>query len=73
VNVKSALQPSELEFLVDSNFRHPILDDVVALTAGWNPLEPRPGGAALDFIRGNLFDRADYTSPTKIRDRELFA
>ena len=58
VNVKSALQPSELEFLVDSNFRHPILDDVVALTAGWNPLEPRPGGAALDFIRGNLFDRA---------------
>ena len=25
---------------------------------GWTPLEPSAGGANLDFIRGNLFDRA---------------
>jgi uncharacterized protein YukJ len=60
INVESKMQPSELEYLIDSNFRHDILDAVVALPAGWNALdEHRPGGAALDFIRGNLFDRDD--------------
>jgi uncharacterized protein YukJ len=59
VNVESKLRPSELEYIIDSNFRHPILDVVSALPAGWNTLEHRPGGAALDFIRGNLFDRDD--------------
>jgi len=59
VNVESALAPSELEFLVDSNFKHPILADVAALRSGWTSLERRPGGAALDFIRANLFNRDD--------------
>lgn len=59
VNVDSKLEPSELEYLVDSNFRHPVLDAVAALPAGWNPLQHEPGGAALDFIRGNLFNRED--------------
>jgi uncharacterized protein YukJ len=58
VNVESKMRPSELEYLIDSNFRHEILDAVAALPAGWNPLdEHQPGGAALDYIRGNLFDR----------------
>ena len=57
INVKSDLAPSELEFLVDSDFRHPILPDVAALASGWTALERRAGGVALDFIRGNLFDR----------------
>ena len=30
---------------------------VAGLGAGWHPLPSRPGGAALDFIRGNLFAR----------------
>jgi uncharacterized protein YukJ len=60
VNVESKLEPSELEYLIDSNFRHEILDAVAALPAGWNVLnEHKPGGAALDFIRGNLFNRDD--------------
>jgi len=59
VNVESQLQPSELEYLIDSNFRHPVLDAVAALPAGWNSLERKPDGAALDFIRGNLFNRDD--------------
>jgi uncharacterized protein YukJ len=60
VNVESRLQPSELEYLIDSNFSHPILNVVAALPPGWNVLdEHKPGGPALDFIRGNLFNRDD--------------
>ena len=57
VNVESKEQPSVLDYVMVSDFRHPILDTVAALQAGWNDLERKPGGAALDFIRGNLFDR----------------
>jgi uncharacterized protein YukJ len=60
VNVESKVQPSELEYLIDSDFRHEIVDAVAALPLGWNALDQhKPGGAALDFIRGNLFDRTD--------------
>jgi len=60
VNVESKLQPSELEYLIDSNFRHPVRSAVAALPAGWNVVDQhKPGGAALDFIRGNLFNRDD--------------
>ncbi len=58
VNIASKLAPSELEFLLDSDFSHPILDELAALAAGWHPLESKPGGLALDFIRANLFDRS---------------
>ena len=57
VNVESQLEPSELEYLIVSDFRHPILDAAGALPTGWTALESRGGGLALDFIRGNLFDR----------------
>lgn len=56
VNVASALAPSELRYVVVSEFAHPLLDDLAALRVGWNDLPSRAGGAALDFIRGNLFD-----------------
>ena len=58
VNVKSQSMPSELLFLVDHNFDHPILDRLSALPGGFVPLASQPGGMALDFIRGNLFDRS---------------
>lgn len=58
VNVESALEPSELEYLVVSDFTHPLLADLAALPVGWNPLPSRAGGVALDFIRGSLFDRS---------------
>ncbi|MEA2190815.1 MAG: hypothetical protein QOI73_936 [Solirubrobacteraceae bacterium] len=57
VNVASQMQPSELEYVIDSDYRHPILAELAALPAGWNALESRGGGVALDFIRANLFDR----------------
>lgn len=58
VNVKSAQPPSELRYLVDDDFAHPLTDDLAALPEGWTPLPPAPGGASLDYIRGNLFDPA---------------
>ncbi|MDX6719554.1 MAG: hypothetical protein QOJ63_1808, partial [Solirubrobacteraceae bacterium] len=57
VNVESQMQPSELEFLIDSNFHHPVLETVAALPVGWSALRHEPADGALDFIRGNLFDR----------------
>ena len=58
VNVKSKLAPSELEYLIVPDFDHPVLDVVLDLPPGFTALPRQPGGAALDFIRGNLFDRA---------------
>jgi uncharacterized protein YukJ len=56
VNVKSSESPSELLFLIDESFRHPVLTELEMLEQGFTALPPRPGGCALDFIRGNLFD-----------------
>jgi uncharacterized protein YukJ len=57
VNVKSKESPSELEYLVDDEFHHPITAGLVGLPLGFTLLQSQPGGLALDFIRGNLFDR----------------
>lgn len=57
VNVKSKVEPSELEYLVDDWFHHPILERLVGLPLGFTPLQSTPDTGALDFIRGNLFDR----------------
>lgn len=59
VNVKSSVHPSELLYLVKENFRHPILARLSDLREGFVPLPSQPGGMALDFIRGNLFDRSE--------------
>ena len=57
VNVKSQLPPSEVEYLVAERFDHPITALVEPLPVGFTPLDSKPGTGALDFIRGNLFDR----------------
>ncbi|HET7475304.1 MAG TPA: DUF2278 family protein [Dermatophilaceae bacterium] len=56
VNVMSQQSPSELLYLVDDDFTHPILDLLPG--DGWTALPAAAGGANLDFIRGNLFDRS---------------
>ncbi|MEX5257616.1 DUF2278 family protein [Kocuria arenosa] len=56
VNVRSALSPSEVEYLVDPRFTHPVLPHLEALELGWHDLASKPGGPALDYIRSNLFD-----------------
>jgi uncharacterized protein YukJ len=58
VNVLSSESPSELLYLVNDNFQHPVLELLPSIAAGWTPLPSHPGGPNLDFIRGNLFDPA---------------
>jgi uncharacterized protein YukJ len=62
VNVKSKQSPSELLYLIDEKYAHPLLDDLRELPAGFTPLERAPAGLALDYIRANLF-RADHMVP----------
>jgi len=67
VNVKSQASPSELLFLVDENFQHPITGHLPELQDGFTPLLSAPGGQALDYIRGNLFNRTDMrTLPSSL-------
>lgn len=57
VNVKSRMSPSELLFIVDDSFRHPVTAGLPELPHGFTEPQRGPGSLALDFIRGNLFDR----------------
>jgi uncharacterized protein YukJ len=56
INVKSQEEPSTVLYYADGDFKHPILKDLMILNFGFYELQSRPGGVALDFIRGNLFD-----------------
>ena len=58
VNVKSKLFPSELLYQVVEDFRHRVTETVSGLAPGFHELASIPDSGALDFIRGNLFDRA---------------
>lgn len=53
INVQSS-DGSEVEFLVRSRFVHPITDALAPLPQGRTVVPSKPGGVALDFIRGNL-------------------
>ena len=57
INVKSQLSPSELLYYTDEHFEHEVTSDLPGLPYGFNRLDSKPGGMALDYIRGNLFDR----------------
>jgi uncharacterized protein YukJ len=59
VNVRSKLHPSELLYFVEQDFRHPITSRLPALSLGFTRVRTRPGGIALDYIRGNLFNPVD--------------
>lgn len=58
VNVQSD-DGSEVYFVVYSNFVHPICDDMNAAPRGLTAVPSKPGGLALDFIRGNLLVPSD--------------
>ncbi len=62
VNVLSKLAPSELLYLADESFEHPLVNALPDLPDGFTAISSAPGGIALDFIRGNLFDRQDLTA-----------
>ncbi len=57
INVRSRTAPSELLYLLDEHFSHPLLEELVKQPFGFTRLGRNPGGLALDYIRGNLLDR----------------
>lgn len=59
INVKSKSAISELACYRFDNFQHPVLREISDLGRGWHNLEKKPGGAALDYVRGNLFHFKD--------------
>src|SRR5439155_2185111 len=56
VNVLSQQSPSELLFVADEAFSHPLVQALPDLPDGFTAVPSQAGGLALDFIRGNLFD-----------------
>lgn len=59
VNVQSQ-DGSEVEYAVESQFQHPILDELLKLDPGFHALASRPNTCAIDFIRGNLVHREKF-------------
>lgn len=63
INVKSSKSPPDLLYLVNDNFSYPTLEELERLPLGFKPLpERKPGGLAIDYIRGNFFDRAQMVA-----------
>lgn len=58
INVRSQKSPSELLYLVDEDFNHPITSELGLLSRGFTQLGPMRSPVSLDYIRGNLFDRS---------------
>ena len=58
INVKSQLAPSEVEYVIVERFEHPITALADRFPLGFTPLQSKPDSGALDFIRGNLFNRS---------------
>ena len=56
INAKSGSEISELVFWLVQNFQHPIVDELRDLEMGFQRIPNLPGGAALDYIRGNLIE-----------------
>ena len=60
VNICSQDYPSELEVAIIEPFHHPLTYLLAGLHPGFTTLPKRPGGLALDYIRGNPARPADF-------------
>lgn len=58
VNVQSQESPSELLYLVNENFEHPVTEALLGSSDGWRPLPAGPNTSNLDYLRANLLDPA---------------
>jgi len=67
INVMSSQSPPELLYVAIDDFRHPVTAAVTGLGSGWHELPSTAGGAALDYVRGNLFDASTVrTIPSNV-------
>ncbi|KIG19549.1 hypothetical protein DB30_00058 [Enhygromyxa salina] len=57
VSVRSSAGASQLLYLIDDRFEHPLLERLRALPLGFCGQAPSSGGAALDYVRDNLLAR----------------
>lgn len=58
ISVRSKPGPSQLLYRIDDRFEHPTLEGLRKLPMGFCGQAPAPGGAALDYVRGELLARA---------------
>jgi len=58
VNVQSQETPSELLYVVNENFEHPVTESLLGSSDGWRPLPVGPHASNLDYVRANLLDPA---------------
>ncbi len=56
VNVLSRQAPSELLYLADEHFDHPLTEALAGLPEGFTALPGPPAEGGLDYVRGELFD-----------------
>jgi uncharacterized protein YukJ len=61
INIEST-DGSEVQFLVEENFQHPVISNLEALQIGYTALDSQPGGLALDYIRDNLLNPDDMVA-----------
>jgi uncharacterized protein YukJ len=59
INVQSQ-DGSDVAYLIDSAFRHPITELIEGLPLGFRALPSTPAGGGLDYIRGNLADPREF-------------
>jgi uncharacterized protein YukJ len=60
VNTRSGTshsRKSDLLYFADDDFRHDVTLRLAAVPDGYHQVESRPGGLALDYQRGGMFDR----------------
>lgn len=56
VNAQSQTQPLDLQYYIKTDFQHPITTQLTQhLSTGFTNLSSKPGGLALDYLRGDLF------------------
>ena len=62
VNTRSGTSDScvsELLYFADDDFRHEVTERLGSVADGVDAIQSRPGGLALDYQRGGMFDRRD--------------
>jgi uncharacterized protein YukJ len=56
VNVLSDDNPPDLQFYMNTQYQHPILQTVQQFKPGFQPLASAPGTGALDYVKEDLLD-----------------